>query len=215
MQTTRRGQSLVEFALVLPLLMLLLLGMLEVGYAFYDYMVMANANREGIRLASRGQGFTPQQIAERIIVAGGQRLNEQGEYEPVLRTTGPDPNLGIIITYVTFNENGRPIQIEQPDGGITGTIVTEDGTIRPITWDDTRIAELAVNFPQNSEIDNVINQLRESSGYDVNRNRLVVIETFMSHRLLLTTPDFVPIPDPMLLYFRSSMRVTVAARTQQ
>jgi hypothetical protein len=48
----RRGQSLVEFALVLPLFCLLLLGMLEFGLAFTHNLTLEYATREGARVGS-------------------------------------------------------------------------------------------------------------------------------------------------------------------
>ncbi len=53
------GQSLVEFAFVVPLFMLLLLGMLEFGFAFEHDQTLAYATREGARVgASLGDGST-------------------------------------------------------------------------------------------------------------------------------------------------------------
>lgn len=43
------GQSAVEFALVLPLLLILLLGIIEFGLVLYDKAVITNAAREGAR----------------------------------------------------------------------------------------------------------------------------------------------------------------------
>jgi Flp pilus assembly pilin Flp len=48
-----RGASLVELALVLFLLVLLIVGIADVGRAFNSYMVIVNASREGARYASR------------------------------------------------------------------------------------------------------------------------------------------------------------------
>ncbi|HVM64451.1 MAG TPA: TadE family protein [Acidimicrobiales bacterium] len=45
----RRGQSLVEFALIVPVFMMLLLGMLEFGIAFTHEQTLAYATREGAR----------------------------------------------------------------------------------------------------------------------------------------------------------------------
>ncbi len=47
----REGQSLVEFALVLPILLLIIVGILEFGIAFRTYQVVTNAAREGARTA--------------------------------------------------------------------------------------------------------------------------------------------------------------------
>ena len=43
------GQELVEFALILPLLLLLFLGIIEFGRAMLAYNTIANAAREGAR----------------------------------------------------------------------------------------------------------------------------------------------------------------------
>ena len=43
------GQALVEFAIVLPILMILLVGMMEFGLLFYNKHVITNASREGAR----------------------------------------------------------------------------------------------------------------------------------------------------------------------
>ncbi|MCM3880163.1 MAG: pilus assembly protein [Vicinamibacterales bacterium] len=48
-----RGQSLVEFALVLPFLMLVVLGVVEVGYVLLDQHVVTKMSREGSNLISR------------------------------------------------------------------------------------------------------------------------------------------------------------------
>ena len=49
-----RGQSLVETALIAPLLLLMFLGVIEVGWALRGYLVLLNANREATRFAARG-----------------------------------------------------------------------------------------------------------------------------------------------------------------
>ena len=46
-----RGQTLVEFALVLPLLIVVLVGIFDFGRAIYGYNTANNAAREGARLA--------------------------------------------------------------------------------------------------------------------------------------------------------------------
>ncbi len=46
------GQALVEFTIVVPLFMFLLLGMMEFGFAFSDRLTLGNATREGARVGS-------------------------------------------------------------------------------------------------------------------------------------------------------------------
>jgi hypothetical protein len=45
------GQDLVEYAIVFPVLMLLLLGIIDFGRIIYSYNAISNAAREGTRLA--------------------------------------------------------------------------------------------------------------------------------------------------------------------
>ena len=49
-----RGQSLVEMAIISPLLLLMFLGVMEVGWALRGYLVLLNVNREATRFAARG-----------------------------------------------------------------------------------------------------------------------------------------------------------------
>ena len=47
----QRGQSLVEFALVFPIIVLLIAGFFEIGRAVFAYNTIANAARQGARVA--------------------------------------------------------------------------------------------------------------------------------------------------------------------
>ena len=48
-----RGQSIIEFAMVLPLLLVVVLGVIEVSYALLDQHVVTKLTREGSNLISR------------------------------------------------------------------------------------------------------------------------------------------------------------------
>jgi len=58
LRVDRSGQNLVEFALVLVMLLLLVVGVCEFGRAWNVYQILANASREGARLAALPSGFT-------------------------------------------------------------------------------------------------------------------------------------------------------------
>lgn len=45
----QKGTSIVEFAIILPLLIILIFGMVEFSVLFYDKAVLTNASREGAR----------------------------------------------------------------------------------------------------------------------------------------------------------------------
>ena len=46
-----RGQALVEFALIVPLFILILVGLFDAGRAVFNYSTIANAAREAARVA--------------------------------------------------------------------------------------------------------------------------------------------------------------------
>lgn len=49
----KKGQSLVETALIVPILCIMLIGVFEVGWALRSYLILLNASREGARFAVR------------------------------------------------------------------------------------------------------------------------------------------------------------------
>jgi Flp pilus assembly protein TadG len=49
---SERGAALVEFALCLPMLLVVIAGIVDFGFVFQRYEVITNAAREGARLAS-------------------------------------------------------------------------------------------------------------------------------------------------------------------
>jgi Flp pilus assembly protein TadG len=46
-----RAQSLVEFAMIFPILVLMLAGIMEIGFLYYASYTVENASREGARIA--------------------------------------------------------------------------------------------------------------------------------------------------------------------
>lgn len=48
---SERGQAMVEFALVLPVLLTLLCGIIDFGWIYYNQITLNNAAREGARYA--------------------------------------------------------------------------------------------------------------------------------------------------------------------
>ncbi len=70
----RQGAAMVEFALVLPLLALILFGIMEAGRAWHTEQVMATASREGARVgAIWNQTYTSDTVvaAIRRMLVGG------------------------------------------------------------------------------------------------------------------------------------------------
>jgi Flp pilus assembly protein TadG len=51
---SQHGAAALEFAIVLPILMVLVFGMIEFGVMFYDKAIITNASREGARAGTTG-----------------------------------------------------------------------------------------------------------------------------------------------------------------
>jgi len=49
---SEKGASAVEFALILPILIILVFGIVEFGIAFNNYITITHAAREGVRIAA-------------------------------------------------------------------------------------------------------------------------------------------------------------------
>lgn len=49
-----KGQALVEFAIILPILLLLIMGILQFGMLINNYLSLENSSREGARLGIVG-----------------------------------------------------------------------------------------------------------------------------------------------------------------
>ena len=102
------GAAAVEFAMVAGLLFMLIFGMIEYGFAFFEMQTLRGAAREGARVAA--VGGDDNQIQERIVAASagalpagftgwnavpGDRCDSGGSVsdESVLvRITGPYPS---------------------------------------------------------------------------------------------------------------------------
>jgi len=63
MKKNQRGQAIVELAVVLPLIVLLLLGVIEVSYALLDQHVITKLTREGSNLISRDASLQDATVA--------------------------------------------------------------------------------------------------------------------------------------------------------
>jgi Flp pilus assembly protein TadG len=85
----QKGGASVEFAIVLPLLMLLICGTIEFGVLFYNKQVVINASREAVRAGIAGaNNATIQQIASDYC---GSRLIG-------LKNAIPEGSVNVVVT---------------------------------------------------------------------------------------------------------------------
>jgi hypothetical protein len=124
-----RGQSLVEFTIVLPLFVMLLLGMLEFGFMFDQNLTLGYSTREGARVGAAlvngggqlgcGTGQSPNAgTVDRQIVAAVQRvLTSPGSAVAVdrvteiriYRSTVTGTEVSGAVNVWTYNPGGGPV----------------------------------------------------------------------------------------------------------
>ena len=80
LKNRERGQSLVEMAVIVPILLFIFLGLIEVGWAIRGYLVLLTSGRETTRFAARGEylNFEGVELADPYTTVG---------YQSVLRHT--------------------------------------------------------------------------------------------------------------------------------
>jgi len=196
---TERGQGLLEMAVILPVLLILMLGVAEIGYALRDYLIVANANREGCRFAARGR-FSDSDIGGRVVIAGGG----------VLRTDigDADPNTGIIITYIEMDRFGDVPVYNTP--WVSGVIPSEAGGVQLIMAENSMITATLYEIVERHRVSTQsINATREAAMYEPMDNHVVIVEVFFIHHPLFNNP-LLPLPDPWTMHAQTEMRVTTS-----
>lgn len=91
---SERGAELIEMALILPLLLLVLLGIIDFGFLFQRYEVLTNAAREGARIAVL-PGYAAADVNDRIckyLISGGVPVSGNcatGTGNPLITVSAP------------------------------------------------------------------------------------------------------------------------------
>jgi TadE-like protein len=113
-RSSQTGQSLVEFAMVLPLVLLVVFGITEFGRAYYQYNTLSKAIRDGARYIS-SHTYSSVNIANaRNLVVYGQTV---GGGPPVL------PGLTTAMIAVTPSGGTGPYnEINPPQSVIVGVV---------------------------------------------------------------------------------------------
>ncbi len=106
----QRSQALIEFALVSPVLLLLLFGVIDIGRAVFYYDTLNHAAREGARAAVRASNQLPTNADVLTAVSGqmlGTPVSAPCAQGPVTSATPPENSAWLYIT-----EPGPPATIE-------------------------------------------------------------------------------------------------------
>ena len=93
------AQSLVEFALVLPILLLLILGVMDFGRMFYTKMVLTNAAREGANYLAYYPQDANNGFAETFIAISNEANSSTVQVSPS------------DVTYTGCCTRGEPVEV--------------------------------------------------------------------------------------------------------
>jgi Flp pilus assembly protein TadG len=102
------GQALVEFALLAPLLILIVMGIIEFGRLWMTMITLSGAAREGARVAV----VTAPDVGA-VEAAANRVLNAAGMGSATVTITGPDPD----------SNNEVTVRVEYTYNVITGSII--------------------------------------------------------------------------------------------
>lgn len=127
-----RGATLVEAAVVFPLMILVIVGIIEIGMAFRDFLTVSAASREGARIAALA-GTDNQ--ADCAVLVGIASLVSQGDLDRIDRIeiykaaegTGAQGDTNVAV----LNPPHSPDDCEQPH------TPTDGWTIAPIGYPPT------------------------------------------------------------------------------
>jgi TadE-like protein len=124
---SRRGQSLVEFALILPILLIVLLGLLDFGRAISAYNSVSNGARSGARVAIVNQNEAEVLAAVETEAFGLRDVDVEFDWNVSGDTACPRIGCVIEITVSTEYVPATPII-----GNLVGPITVSSSSQMPL-----------------------------------------------------------------------------------
>jgi Flp pilus assembly protein TadG len=146
----QRSQALIEFALVSPVLLLLLFGTIDIGRAVFYYDTLNHAAREGARLAARASNTLPTNADILNAVTGqmlGAPVSSPCPQGPVTSSTPPANAAWLYITEpappTTVESNPPP---NAPGGEYPAAAAGSCSAVNPATGNDEIQVTLRFNL---------------------------------------------------------------------
>ncbi len=168
MQHKQHGQSLVEMALLLPLFLVLIFGIIDLGYIVYSYATLYQATREAAEVASVAPPYPSrvrpatdtQELSDPCVAAIVEATRRYQtllpNIEEKVRINYPDyrvyrPNDPIPADYSV----GDPVRLEDRRNlGYPIEVTIENYEIRPLTplWDLLPLIRITTNMTDTDEV---------------------------------------------------------------
>jgi hypothetical protein len=151
----QRGQSLVEVAIIMPVLLVLLLASIEVAHAFHNFNILVGTSREAGRLGSRGETiFDETELATMVQEsAGNLHFFDDGRGR-------------MVVIRVGVNDAGAIDEYECK-------VATSVGSISDCGPSDTDLTQTELQA------------LLSASSPPAEEDKFIVVELFYNHPLLL------------------------------
>ncbi len=180
-----RGQSMVELALTLPMLLLLFLGLVEVSYYLYAANTVHYVARESARVASKESRSLPKTINEwsTIVISSTNRVATAGFLAP----TSVDDT--VITSFVTTDA--------------TGAIAS--CAIQKGNWPADNQSGPDVSKFTCVNLSSLVTQMSVDLGVTLNNDKLIVVEYYHHHYPLIGLT--VVAPNGITLYSYTAMRI--------
>ena len=124
---SQRSQALIEFALVSPVLLLLLFGIVDIGRAVFYYDTVSHAAREGARVAVRASNPLPTNadvLAAATSQIIGAPVSAPCPNGPVTNAVPPDNSAWLYVTQVSPPATVQPTPPPNSPGGEYPAVAT-------------------------------------------------------------------------------------------
>ncbi|RME41179.1 MAG: pilus assembly protein [Caldilineae bacterium] len=180
-----RGQSLVELAITLPFLLILFLGMTEVGYYMYATIAVHNTAREAARVAAKEPQFSTNTIdmwASKVMTDVLQSASAS-----FLAPSGKDDT--VIVTHLLTDSSG--------------TITTCES--KSAIWPDTGAPGADTSRFTCADLQTLINQMPSTIGSGFEQDEFILVEYYHHHYPIIGLT--VVMPQGVELYSYTVMRV--------
>lgn len=182
-----RGQNFVEIVIILPIIMLVFLGMIEIGWAAHAYVVVVNAAREGARFGSRGVHVSVEDIA--YIVETAMKSNLELDFD------GEDVNTTIIVTQIDIDEDG---EYRIYDQGVRGDLPVSSAICEPSQAPcNAQALDLQEFIEANDNFNSLPGLCQDNEGC---YGDFILVEVFHLHESAIFfgfTREFIPFPFPV------------------
>lgn len=192
-----KSQALVETAIITPILIFLLIGVLEVGWALRGYLVLTNANREAARFAVRQNYLDFSSPVPAYSTVWTHTLNSISEQIDYNEATG-----AMIISYISVDAPcTMPFTITTPLD------------VPTYTWKypATATVQTQLNY---ALLGSDLGRLQQKHSCDAIRNaiiprpnNIIIVEMWYKQRMLLGFPVISnSFTDPVPMYAHSTFR---------